>query len=221
MTISNDRSPQSSTKEKILYAAFILFAENGFEGTSTRKICEMAEINISAINYYFQSKEGLYNVVVERIAEKFRENLVDYFEEFHTYSSLTIEKAREKLIKFITQLMNIVLFYNLPIHIPLLMSREHIKPGPAYDILYKTVFRDTFQVIYELLKVITQNKLNEEELIFRINSILGAVFGFRVFQTTTMKYLGIDEYNTRQENIIKNLIIDQINYVLDSTGGKV
>ena len=54
-----------SKEENILFAAEELFAENGFEGTSTREIAKAANVNISMISYYFGSKEKLYEKLVE------------------------------------------------------------------------------------------------------------------------------------------------------------
>lgn len=54
-----------SKEENILFAAEKLFAELGFEGTSTREIAKAANVNISMISYYFGSKEKLYEKLVE------------------------------------------------------------------------------------------------------------------------------------------------------------
>jgi AcrR family transcriptional regulator len=54
-----------SKEENILFAAEKLFAEKGFEGTSTREIAKSANVNISMISYYFGSKEKLYEKLVE------------------------------------------------------------------------------------------------------------------------------------------------------------
>lgn len=54
-----------SKEENILFAAEKLFAEKGFEGTSTREISKAANVNISMISYYFGSKEKLYEKLVE------------------------------------------------------------------------------------------------------------------------------------------------------------
>jgi AcrR family transcriptional regulator len=54
-----------SKEENILFAAEELFAEHGFEGTSTREIAKAANVNISMISYYFGSKEKLYEKLVE------------------------------------------------------------------------------------------------------------------------------------------------------------
>lgn len=49
-----------NTRSKILKESLKLFANNGFHGVSTREISEKADVNISAIKYYFNDKEGLY-----------------------------------------------------------------------------------------------------------------------------------------------------------------
>lgn len=58
----------TDTKEQILDVAERLFAENGFAGTSLRNIIGEAEVNLSAVNYHFGSKEELFRAVVARIA---------------------------------------------------------------------------------------------------------------------------------------------------------
>lgn len=54
-----------SKEENILFAAEKLFAEKGFNGTSTREISKAANVNISMISYYFGSKEKLYEKLME------------------------------------------------------------------------------------------------------------------------------------------------------------
>ena len=54
------------TREKILNVAEGLFAEKGFESVSVREIIKEAEVNISAVNYHFGSKDDLIFEVVKR-----------------------------------------------------------------------------------------------------------------------------------------------------------
>jgi TetR/AcrR family transcriptional regulator, regulator of cefoperazone and chloramphenicol sensitivity len=60
------------TRGRILVAALELFAENGFDGASTRAIAERASVNLPAIQYYFGSKEGLYRAIVEQFSQHMR-----------------------------------------------------------------------------------------------------------------------------------------------------
>ncbi len=50
----------SAARQRLLDAALRLFAARGYEGATTREICEAAGANLSAIRYYFGDKAGLY-----------------------------------------------------------------------------------------------------------------------------------------------------------------
>ncbi len=54
------------TQKKILDAAELLFAENGYHGTSLRAITAKAGVNVAAVNYHFGSKKALLDNVFER-----------------------------------------------------------------------------------------------------------------------------------------------------------
>lgn len=61
-----------STEEKIREAAKKIFVEKGFGSATTRDIAECAETNIALVNYYFRSKERLFQEVFkESFAETF------------------------------------------------------------------------------------------------------------------------------------------------------
>lgn len=54
----------NSTEEKIKAAANLVFTKKGFSGTRTRDIAEEAGINLALLNYYFRSKEKLFDIVM-------------------------------------------------------------------------------------------------------------------------------------------------------------
>lgn len=55
-----------STKERILGAAELLFAQRGFEAASLRQLTTNAGVNLAAVNYHFGSKEKLVEEVFRR-----------------------------------------------------------------------------------------------------------------------------------------------------------
>jgi AcrR family transcriptional regulator len=57
------------TRRRIVTTALRLFAERGFEGVSTREIAAEAEVNPPALQYYFDSKDGLYRACAEHVAD--------------------------------------------------------------------------------------------------------------------------------------------------------
>lgn len=51
-------------RDKLIAVATALFAEEGYQGVSIRRISEAAGVNSAMISYYFGGKQGLYDAVV-------------------------------------------------------------------------------------------------------------------------------------------------------------
>ncbi|NMG10059.1 TetR/AcrR family transcriptional regulator [Brasilonema sp. UFV-L1] len=64
-----------ATKQQILDAAEIEFAKHGLFGARTEAIANSAKVAPRMIYYYFQSKEGLYQAVLQRPATQFQQIL--------------------------------------------------------------------------------------------------------------------------------------------------
>lgn len=59
-----------SSKNAILDAAEILFADHGFPATTIKHVARTASVNTALLYYYFDDKEALYAAVVERLVER-------------------------------------------------------------------------------------------------------------------------------------------------------
>lgn len=57
---------QPTTKDRIMDAAEIQFARDGFHFASLRSITADADVNLAAVNYHFGSKEALLEEVLKR-----------------------------------------------------------------------------------------------------------------------------------------------------------
>jgi AcrR family transcriptional regulator len=64
-----------TTRYRLRQAALRLFAEHGFEGTSTRAIAEAAGVSPALVTHHFGSKEGLREAVNEDLLTMFGEEL--------------------------------------------------------------------------------------------------------------------------------------------------
>lgn len=53
------------TRQRLIEAAIFTFAEKGFEGAGIREIARRAKANSALVQYYFESKEGLYLAAME------------------------------------------------------------------------------------------------------------------------------------------------------------
>ena len=52
-------------REILMRSAIKLFAENGFDAVTTRDIANDAGVNLALISYYFKSKDGLIDAIIE------------------------------------------------------------------------------------------------------------------------------------------------------------
>ncbi len=59
-------SPGEITRQRILDAAELLFAEHGYANVSVRAATTKARQNLAAVNYHFGSKDGLLEAVYQR-----------------------------------------------------------------------------------------------------------------------------------------------------------
>lgn len=70
----------TDTKQKIMEVARILFANQGFEGTSIREIAKAAEVNIASVNYHFSNKENLFNDILHAGYIECSKEIRDFYE---------------------------------------------------------------------------------------------------------------------------------------------
>ncbi|MBN2311173.1 MAG: CerR family C-terminal domain-containing protein [Candidatus Hydrogenedentes bacterium] len=59
-----------ATKERLLDEACKVFAEKGYRDATHAEICRRAQVNAAAVNYYFVSKEALYQAAFEHLAQQ-------------------------------------------------------------------------------------------------------------------------------------------------------
>ena len=62
-------------RERLLASGLKIFAEKGYSGSTLRDICDDANSNIAAINYYYSDKANFYNAVRDYARGKRRERM--------------------------------------------------------------------------------------------------------------------------------------------------
>lgn len=70
------KTDDGSAEEKIKEAARKLFTEKGFDAVKTRDIAAEAGINLALLNYYFRSKQKLFDIVMIENFEQFVHQLI-------------------------------------------------------------------------------------------------------------------------------------------------
>lgn len=66
--MKSKRNMRGDAKERILDVSEKLFADGSYDSVSVRTVTTEADVNLSAVNYYFGSKQGLFQEVFIRRA---------------------------------------------------------------------------------------------------------------------------------------------------------
>ena len=86
---------KDEVRRRILLKAGEIFAGRGYLGATIRDICQQADVNVAAVNYYFGDKEGLYQRVLEAVYARLRKA-----EEALDLSALAPREALARLAEF-------------------------------------------------------------------------------------------------------------------------
>lgn len=94
----------TSTEEKIIASARKLFMQKGFDATKTRDIANEAGINLALLNYYFRSKENLFEIIMKENMGQFMQVISEIVNSEET----SIQEKIELLVNnYITMLMRL------------------------------------------------------------------------------------------------------------------
>jgi len=86
------------TRQHLLEVAGQVFAEKGFDRATGKEICQRADANIAAVNYYFGGRDGLYAAVLTEAQSRLL-----------TFNALSVaisgEQSAEKKLKTLIELV--------------------------------------------------------------------------------------------------------------------
>lgn len=86
------------TKQRILETAEVLFAANGYAGTSLRDITQKAGVNVAAVNYHFGSKESLLAALLDRVIFPINKERIELLDELEAAGDPSAEEILEAFL---------------------------------------------------------------------------------------------------------------------------
>lgn len=154
-----------STEDKILLAASKVFTEKGFSGTRTRDIAEEAGINLALLNYYFRTKEKLFEQVMKVKILLLFGQIIPIVTNEKTSLEEKIDLASVKYFEILSKNPNLPLF---------VLSEIQKKTSDIKSILpFDKVLKNSF-----LMKQIQEKNSEINPFHFLINFISMTVFPF-------------------------------------------
>jgi AcrR family transcriptional regulator len=138
----SDKKTDHSTQEKIKLAAKKVFHKKGYAATRTRDISDEAGINLALLNYYFRSKEKLFELII-------LETLHGFIGSLSVVVSDSSTSLEEKVENIISRYIDMLLIEpDIPLFI---MSELRNHPGtllkklPIRELMMKSAFTSQYQ----------------------------------------------------------------------------
>lgn len=98
------------TEERIKQAAKLLFQQKGYAAVKTREIAEASGINLALLNYYFRSKENLFQQIMAETMRAFMQRLLLIMMQPETDFRQKIIDITEGYLDLLEQAPNLPLF---------------------------------------------------------------------------------------------------------------
>lgn len=146
----------AATQAALVEAAAPLFAAQGYEATRTREIADKAKANVSAINYHFGSKMGLYQAVIKKQAEEMQR---DY--PFET--DAVRDAAPEARLRWMVRSMVGRVFSDDDSRFKVCL-REFVEPTEALDFLVKEIVAGQYAIMQSVVAAVLGRDVDKEEL---------------------------------------------------------
>jgi len=193
---------EPNTKERILDSAEYLFANKGLRDTSVRDITTQADVHLAAVNYHFQSKDGLVKAVMQRRIAPLNRQRLELLEEFEQQfgrDSVPIEDALYALLS-----PGIKMCFEKP-HFLKIAGQIVSHPDEEICVILASHFEDVFSRFKDVF-VISLPHVSEEELMWRIHFLIGSMIH------TWTNHSWLERYSSgfceprEQEEVINRLI---------------
>jgi AcrR family transcriptional regulator len=178
------------TRERLLNAAGEVFAEKGFHAASVREICERAGANLASVNYYFRSKEKLYEAVVLRTFDYAMEKYPLDIDQDRLHS------PQERLFEFVQRFLLRLLDRDRPAWHINVLRREHAEPGPALRAVLKKIIRGNRKELLSVLTDLTGRKADRGWLQLCASSIVGQCLFYHRASAIVTQLHGHVDYST-------------------------
>ena len=172
MQVEQQTIENSGVRERLLQAAFEVFAEQGFKNTTVRDVCSLADVNVASVNYYFGSKQKLYEEVCRHSCGAAGEAPPVFLIDENT-------APEEQLASFIHQFMQAIGLGREASPQGKIMAREMMEPTSALKIIVQEIIRPRQRQLMAILSAILGDSADEALLRRCCFSIVGQCLYYR------------------------------------------
>lgn len=184
----------TDTKQKIMEIARVLFANQGFEGTSIREIAKAAEVNIASVNYHFSNKENLFNEILHL-------GYLDCSQKIRAFYELNQPKLEDVLVHVFHHFLN--KSHDLITYFKMMMSTQHSHKMTANGTEDEMLGPPGGTVIVEAILKEVGTNVSEEDLHWALKCLFSHVVHTSLMYNCCFKHNNIPF--TSDADIVKSI----------------
>lgn len=169
-----------NTEAKIKAAARTVFHKKGYAATRTRDIAEEAGINLALLNYYFRSKEKLFELIMFETMFHFMQNMALVFNDESTALEKKVELMADKYIDLLISEPEIPLFIMSEIRNN---AAGFLEKLPVGNMIMQSAF------IKQYKKAVADGRVSEVNPLHFIMNLMGLVV-FPFISSPILKKIG-------------------------------
>lgn len=156
----------TTAEQKIKEAARLIFHKKGYAATRTRDIAEEAGINLALLNYYFRSKEKLYDIIMLETITSFMQVMATILNNEKSTLEKKIELIASNYIDFVIKEPNIPIF--------ILSELHNSTSGLAEKLLVKKALTNSV-FFYQHQEAVAKRKITEPNPLHFLMNLLGLI----------------------------------------------
>lgn len=211
-------SPEQ-TRLALIRAALILFGEQGFEGTSTRRIAAAAKANIGSIAYHFGGKEGLRIACAEHIASTMSTMAAQVLAAAPEPEKLTPAAARELMQELLRTMVTFIVARPESREFVQFILREMSQPTAALDTIYSRMFAPMHMRLCQVWAAATGEAAESPATRLTVFTMIGQVVYFRIAKEAVLRRMGWAEIGADEAGEIIAAIGANLDAILDARSG--
>jgi TetR/AcrR family transcriptional regulator, regulator of cefoperazone and chloramphenicol sensitivity len=211
---ASSHGKSAAARQTLVLATIDILKNKSIDAISTREIASKSKQNISAINYYFGGKEGLYIAAVQHIGNIIQQRLYPIL---FQAEKLTGSKAgtSEEAIDFLKRLMRqVIAFHNEILGFTEIIAREQIHPTKAFAILFDGALHELQLCGAKLVALAVGGDGDDDEFKIRFHAILGQAVIFRLARETILRGVGWKDIGERETDIVATIIEEHIEFMM-------
>jgi TetR/AcrR family transcriptional regulator, regulator of cefoperazone and chloramphenicol sensitivity len=195
------------TRAQIIETALRMFGERGFDQASTRDIATRAGVNPPALQYYFESKEGLHRACAQHIIGHALPQLKPFMDRAGLAAAAGEQSdALEALENLLNALVERLAQRDMEIWSRFIVRGKHDGAGPGMAMIREQLSRPMMDAVASLVAVITGLPKSDEVSRLRTLLVLGQIHWMNASREEFLKVMGWPKLDAGKIAIIKQTV---------------